>query len=216
MLVAMRRRLRPLAMAAVLVGCALSAATPGAAARRDSSAGAVCGPHAAHTLAGDAVARVYTSGGSAFGCVAGGTRSYRLGRTGFSIGAARVEDVRVAGRLAAYGLETSGVDTGYTNVNERRLTNGALLAQRPATTTVGVEGFQSIDSLVLKADGALAWIATARAIGMPTFVRQLQRLDERGFLVLDSGANVAAGSLALHGSKLSWRHGTATRSTTLL
>jgi hypothetical protein len=180
-----------------------------------NDAGAVCGPRSARTLAVDAVARVYVSGGNAYGCVAGGTRSYRLGTIGYSTSAAHIEAVRVAGRIAAYGLQTSGVDTGYTTVNVRRLTTGALLAQRPATTRVGVEGFQSTDSLVVKADGAVAWIATAHAIGPPHFIRQLQKLDARGFRLLDFGPNVAAASLRLHGSRLSWKHGTAVRTAVL-
>ena len=90
-----------------------------------------------------------------------------------------------------------------------------IIAPDPATTNIGVEGFQSIDSLVVKADGAVAWIATANSIGKPTFVRQLQRLDTRGFAVLDSGRDVNAASLRLHGSRLSWKHATAVRTATL-
>jgi hypothetical protein len=202
-------------MVAVLAGWVGSVAVSGSAARLGHSGVAICGPQSARTLAGDVVARVYASGGNAYGCVAGATRSYRLGTTGYSMRAPRLEAVRVAGRIAAYGLQTSGVDTGYANVNVRRLATGTLLAQRPATTRVGVEGFQSIDSLVLKADGAVAWIATAHSIGMPTFIRQLQRLDERGFRLLDFGPNVAAASLTLHGSGLSWKHRTVRRTATL-
>jgi hypothetical protein len=213
-LVAMRRPLWPFGTVAVLAGLVLSVPAGGSAAAPHNSAGAVCGPPAARTLAGNAVARVYASGGKAYGC-ARGTRSYELGMTGYSIGAPHIEAVRVAGRIAAYGLRTSGVDTGYATMNVIRLTTGKLLAQRPATTRAGVEGFQSIDSLVIKSDGAVAWIATARSIGMPTFIRQLQRLDERGFRLLDFGPNVAAASLALHGSTLSWKHGTAVRTATL-
>jgi hypothetical protein len=202
-------------MVALLAGYVLTVAATSSAGRLGNVARAACGPDSARTIAGDAVARVYASGGSAYGGVTGGTRSYRLGRTDHSIGAARIEAVRVSGRIAAYGLRTSGVDTGYATVNVRRLTTGTLLTQRPATTRVGVEGFQSIDSLVLKADGAVAWIATAHSIGLPTFIRQLQRLDDRGFRVLDFGPNVAAVSLALHGSTLSWKHRTAVRTATL-
>ena len=61
----------------------------------------------------------------------------------------------------------------------------------------------------------VAWIATANSIGKPTFVRQLQRLDTRGFAVLDSGRDVNAASLRLHGSRLSWKHATAARTATL-
>ena len=91
----------------------------------------------------------------------------------------------MAGRIAGYGLLTSGVDTGVATVNVRRLTTGKLLRDRPGTTTVGVEAFQSVDSLVLKSDGAVAWIATAQSIGSPSFIRQVELLDRRGFRRLE-------------------------------
>jgi hypothetical protein len=214
MLLAVVRRLGLLAIVALCAGYGLAAASTGAA-RTGTAPGVVCGPRSAHTLAGDSVARVYSSAGKAYGCVAGGARSYRLGRTGNCIGGEQIQTVRVAGRIAAYGLDTCGVDTGNATVNVRRLTTGVSLKQLPATTKIGVEGFQSIDSLVVKPDGAVAWIATATSIGKPTFIRQLQRSDTRGFSVLDSGRAVAAASLTLHGSKLSWKHATAARTATL-
>jgi hypothetical protein len=202
-------------MVTLVCGHVLTAAPGSSAGRLAAVARAVCGPASARTLAGDAMARVYVAGGGAYGCVAGATRSHRLGSTGVSIGAARIETVRVSGSIAAYGLRTSGVDTGYATVTLRRLTTGRVLAQHPATTRIGVEGFQSVDSLVLKADGAVAWIATARSIGRPNFVRQIQRLDDRGLRVLDFGPQVDAASLVLHGSTLSWKHGTAVRTARL-
>jgi hypothetical protein len=176
-----------------------------------------CGPASARTIAGDRLARVYADGGSAYGCVAGAHRAYHLGAKGLGLspGGARIEAVRVAGRLAAYGLRTMGLDTGYVTVNVRSLSTGALLTQRSATTRTGVEGFQSINSLVPKAEGALAWIATAHSIGEPKFVRQLLALDRRGLHVLDSGPSLGATSLALHGSTISWKHGTTARTATL-
>lgn len=176
-----------------------------------------CGPTSAHTIAGDHLARVFAKGGSAYGCAAGGSRAYRLGTTGLgpAPGGARIEAVRVAGRLAAYGLRTMGVDTGYVTVNVRLLSTGALLTRRSATTRTGVEAFQSINSLVLKADDAVAWIATAHSIGQPTFVRQLLALDRQGLRVVDSGPSLGATSLALHGSAISWRHGTTIRTAAL-
>jgi hypothetical protein len=215
MLLAVLRRLCLVAMVTPLAGYGLWAPSTGAATRAGTAPGAVCGPGPAHTLARDAVARVYSSAGNACGCVAGGARSYKLGTTGFCIGAERLQTVRVAGRLAAYSLQTCGIDTGNSTINVRNLRTGAVLVQRPATTKVGVEGFQSIDSLVVKADGAVAWIATANSIGKPTFVRQLQRLDTRGFAVLDSGRDVNAASLRLDRSRLSWKHATAVRTATL-
>ncbi len=70
-------------------------------------------------------------------------------------------------------------------------------------------------SLVLKPDGAIAWIGTARSIFRPRFVRQVARFDKRGFKVLDSGRSVAVGSLKLRGSEISWRDGLAIGTATL-
>ena len=179
------------------------------------AAGRPCGPRAAATLAADAVARVYSVGGNVFGCVAGASRSIELGTTGFSVRAGRVDLVRVSGTVAAYGLVRSGVDTASATVVVRRLTTGRVLAQRAATTREGVEGFQSVDGVVVKADGAVAWIATANSIGPPKFVRQVRRMDARGTVTLDWGPAVAAGSLALSGSALRWRHGGLLRRSTL-
>jgi hypothetical protein len=195
--------------------CGLSLSAVGLAGGDATATGVACGPSAARTLAHDAVARVYASGGNAYGCVVGRAGKIRLGAVGLSPGRAHIEAVRVAGRIAAYGLLRSGVDTGVAIVNVRRLTTGKLLAQRPATTRVGVEGFRSVDSLVLKSDGAVAWIATARSIGPPKFIRQVQLLDGGGFRRLDSGPEVVASSLTLHRSRLSWKHGAATRTATL-
>ncbi len=75
---AMRSRLWRLALVTLLAGYALTVAVSSSAGRLGNVARALCGPDSARTLAGDAVARVYASGSSAYGCVAGGTRSYRL------------------------------------------------------------------------------------------------------------------------------------------
>jgi hypothetical protein len=201
----------------LVVATGLLAAVTGGGRAIAQPAAPACGPASARMIAGDRLARVYADGGSAYGCVAGGSRAYRLGATrlGVSLGEARIEAIRVAGRLAAYGLRTMGVDTGYVTVNVRVLSTGALLTRRSATTRAGVEDFQSINSLVLKADGAVAWIATAHSIGKPKFVRQLLALDRQGLRVLDSGPSLGSTSLALHGLTISWKHGTTTRTATL-
>lgn len=127
-----------------------------------------------------------------------------------------VELAHLAGRFAAYTRTFCGYDTQGSTLVVRRLSDGKFVMARPATTKVGVEGNQSVGSLVLKPDSAVAWIATAHAIFRPRFVRQLVKLDERGFRVLDSGRSVAVGSLTLRGSETSWRHGHAIRTAKLL
>jgi hypothetical protein len=126
-----------------------------------------------------------------------------------------VQSVRVAGRVAGYSITRCGVDTGSTTVQVTRLSDGRTLSSHDATTRQGVEGHSSVDSLVLRADGAVAWIATARSIGSPKFVREVARADRGGFTVLDSGPGVAPRSLRLHRSTLTWRDGSGRRRATL-
>jgi hypothetical protein len=198
-----------------IAGFGLPLTAVGLAGGAATATGVACGPRAARTLAHDAVARVYASGGNAYGCVVGRGGKIRLGAVALSPGRAHVVAVHVAGRIAGYALLTFGVDTGVATVNVRRLTTGKIIVQRPATTRVGVEAFQSVDSLVLKSDGAVAWIATASSIGAPKFIRQVESFDGRAFRRLDSGPDVVASSLKLRGSRLSWRHGAFTRTATL-
>ena len=196
----------------LLAACGWVVSTTGARARR-----AVCGPSMARTLAGDRSGRVYVSADTVYGCAAGSTRSYLFGSAGACSLSQRnsVGLARVVGRLAAYSHEFCGIDFGVTVVKVRRLTDGKFVRVRSVTTRGGVEGFQSVGSLVLKRDGAVAWIATGRSIGPPTFVRQLARLDRRGFSVLDSGRALAVRSLTLRRSTISWRHGKTIRTAKL-
>jgi hypothetical protein len=97
-----------------------------------------------------------------------------------------------------------------------RLTDGKQLASVPATSPPGVESFQRVDSLVLKSNASVAWIAEGSSIishGHPLL--ELRKLDTRGESLLDSGTGVHTDSLQLHRSTLRWRDGTQTRTVTL-
>lgn len=122
----------------------------------------------------------------------------------------------VAGEFAAYGVEECGVDTGSTQVVVRRLSDGKRLRDAAATTPPGVESYQSVSSLVLKADGAVAWIGDGRSIVRRGHKIEVYKADSGGSVrLLDSGLAIAPGSLRLHGSKLTWTHGAAVRTATL-
>ncbi len=169
-----------------------------------------CDPGGARTLAVDQDVRVYSIGKKVYGCANAGRRAYLLGTTGFCVGARAIgPQVKVAGTYVGYSIATCGVDSGSTIVYARRLSDGAIVAQHAATTVVGVESHQIVNSLVLRSDGAVAWIATANSIGAPKFVRQVERLDSRGFALLDSGRGIGPASLNLHGTLVGWTdHGT--------
>jgi hypothetical protein len=197
----------------VLVGLAASA--PLLASGSPHASVARCGSASGHTLAADRVARVYAVGDTVYGCAKGGARPYVLGHRRTCVGSSRVAPVKLAARIAAYGLERCGVDTGSTQVIVRRLTDGSQMHAQAATSPPGAESFQSVDSLVVKSDGAVAWIATGSSIVGGRKTIEVRRADRAGAALLDSGAEVVTHSLRLHRSTLSWKHGATSRTAAL-
>ena len=118
----------------------------------------------------------------------------------------------VSGALAAYGSETCGIDTGSTLVIVRRLTDGHELRSAAATGPVGPESYQTVGSVVLKGDGAVAWIGTGHSLGSHHTLTEVWRADRHGTTRLDSGVAIRVQSLRLTGSTLRWRDGAETRS----
>jgi hypothetical protein len=195
---------RVLLGAGLFAGCALAAAGAG------SSAAAHCGPFDAKTLAASGSVRVYVLGKTVYGCSMRGSGAVRLGTRSSCVGGARVDPVVAAGEFAAYGLSRCGVDTGYTQVIVRRLTDGKVVRSAAATSPPGVESYQSVGSLVLRRDGAVAWIGNGQSIIGHGHVIEVHKARRRGpVALLDSGLAVRPGSLRLRGSQLTWRHGTA-------
>jgi hypothetical protein len=175
-----------------------------------------CGPAGAQTLASDKVARVYATGNAVYGCATGAGRSFRLGARRSCVGTSRAGPVfALAGRLAGYGVSRCGIDTGFTQVVVRRLSDGAQLRSLPATGVVGPESYQGVGSLVLRADGGVAWIGTGSSIVGGRKLIEVRKADRGGVALLDSGPAVDSGSLRLHGSKLTWKHGGRVRSASL-
>jgi len=187
-------------------------ASPGAAAGTQSR----CRPAGAIVIAASPQARVYRLGGVVYGCDIRTGRRTGLGSGSLRPGSARVERVALAGIIVAYALTRSGVDTGSASVSVRRLSDGRELSSEPAITgLIPVEAYQSVDSLVVKRDASVAWIATVNSIigrGSGTEVHSLAR---GRLALLDSGSAIVPTSLRLHDSKLTWRHGASTRSATL-
>jgi hypothetical protein len=215
----MRLRCGLWGLAIALAACGSSSASPQTAPSptASSSGSARCGPSGAHTLAASHLARVYVLGGGVYGCSLGGDRSFRLGNDARSIREERVGPLALAGRDAAYGLTRYGVDTLSATVIVERLSDGKQLHNSSATSRpLGPEFFQSVKSILVKSDGAVAWVANAGSIisGRPAEV-EVNRADMRGALLLDSGAGIDPRSLRLHNSTVTWRHGSATRSATL-
>jgi hypothetical protein len=107
------------------------------------------------------------------------------------------------------------VDTVSASVVVRRLTDGTEVKQLRATRAVGPEGFQSIGSVAVLANGAVAWIGSEHSIVGHRRAIEVHAAGTGGDHVLDSGPNIDPASLRLHGSQLSWVDGGATRHVTL-
>ncbi|HEY2651682.1 MAG TPA: hypothetical protein VGI50_07165 [Solirubrobacteraceae bacterium] len=227
----MRRRCLPLILLLVLASCGSSSAaseqsatgTTGTSTTGTSTTGTgttdrvstTCGPESAQTLAVSRRARVYLSAGQVYGCAIATGHSYHLGAGQRSLRQSHVGVIAVAGRYAGYGLSNFGVDTVSAQVIVRNLANGDVLHEAPAASRVLVESFQSIDSIVLKPDGAVAWISQVGSVVSHGRYLEVHRLDSRGEALLDSGAGIVSRSLRLHGSTLTWRNGSTARSASL-
>jgi hypothetical protein len=219
----MRKRLTILSVALALGACGSSAAAPGTTSQTATGAGSggapaapVCGSAHARTLATSRLARVYVSGGSAvFGCAKGSSRQWRLGALHSCIQSQRVGPVAVTGRLAAYGVQSCGIDTGTSDVVVARLTDNKQLARLPATRSLlGPESFVTVSAIVLAPDGATAWISVASSIISHASTLEVHAWNGQRTRRLDSG-DVAAKVLELHGSALRWQHSGHWRSATL-
>lgn len=194
-----------------------SASTPASTrSTTPSGAGAVCGPATATTLAADARARVYATGGQVYGCAAAVKRRSLLGSQASCLRAARVGPLALAGMHVAYGLQRCGVDTGRATITVRRLDTGRVLSDRPATTSpVGVESYVSVTAIVVSAHGGVAWITRFGSIVGHRRGTEVHLADAHGERMLDSGSGIAAGSLTLKGTQLRWRDGARWRTARL-
>lgn len=139
----------------------------------------------------------------------------RLGSRQSCLGSPLIGPVTVTGVLAAYGSEACGVDTGSTLVLVRRLTDGHVLRSVSATGPIGAESHQTVGSVVVKRDGAVAWIGTGHSLGVSHALTEVWRADRHGTARLDSGVAIRVHSLRLTGSTLHWRHGATPRSAPL-
>jgi hypothetical protein len=198
-----------------VIACALVWAAAGSAAQRPASV--ACGPGHAKTLASDRAARVYSQGGNVYGCARAGHQSFRLGTLANSMSEGRAGPVNLAGTDVAYGLTYYGIDTISADIVVRSLTDGAVLRRRDSWAgSVAVEYFQTVNDIVVKRDGSVAWIATAGSIvSRGSADTEVEKSDRTSGTLLDKSKQIRVHSLLLSGSQLSWRDGSATRHATL-
>jgi hypothetical protein len=202
--------------AGLLASCGASGTPRTATATRQAAKATRCSARGARSVLVGRETRVFSLGGSIYGCSERTGRRSLLGSAGVCIGSERAGPFALSGETVGYALERCGVDTGTTELIARRLTDGMRLRIAPAIHGVlGPESFVTVGSIVVAGDGALAWIASAASVATHRQAREVDRADRSGFSTLDSGSAINAGSLALHGSTLSWRRGSSTRSAAL-
>lgn len=151
-----------------------------------------------------------------------GHRSYVLGSglargpaSGGTGGAFGVDDETLAGNIVAYE-EVESFTEGHTKriIVVRDLRTGRVMHEAPTAEaqTPGDVGKGSARSLVVKSDGAVAWIVetvsgpTVGGIGPPT-IYEVRAVDKTGSRLLASGGDIDPSSLALAGSTLYWTQG---------
>jgi hypothetical protein len=190
----------------VLVGALPSAA----------SARGTCRPAGSHTIFANHAVRVYRLGGRYFGCRYSVRRGVRLRAPAPSSPgsrAARFQTFRTAGNFLAYVYNDFAVDSTGDDwklyIESVDLRSGRFVHQATAIRTPGCYADltrPNVSSLVLKSDGAIAWIQHSCT---PDSAFAADRAGTRPFGDADPR------SMTLRGSTLNWTNGGIPESTTL-
>jgi hypothetical protein len=153
------------------------------------------------------------------GCVYGQKKSYVLGippSYSSSYGGAGTKLYTLAGPIVAFEEFSSTEEPSMPatrfvrEIVVRNLRNGRVIHKVPTGTpsippkNPGDIGIGGTTSIVVKNDGAVAWIV---AVSGATPEYQVHAFDKTGSRVLASGSEIAPYSLALAGSTLYWTQG---------
>jgi hypothetical protein len=181
-----------------------------------------CAPRHSHVLVAGSRAEVYErrdpeSGAlEVFGCAYGHKRRYLLGGPPEfgATGGGGVKHERVAGTVVAYeiiGAAECSEPNREWRVVVRDLRNGRFIHLVPTGTKVPKSldvGIGPVVSIVVKSDGAVAWIVEDELGPASAPVEyEVHALDKAGSRLLASGTDVGPRSLALRGSMLYWTKG---------
>jgi hypothetical protein len=175
-----------------------------------------CRPAGSRTVFANRTLRVYRSGGRYFGCLYRVHRAVRLRAPAPSAPGARpprFQTFRAAGNFLAYVYNDYAVDSTGDDwtlyVESFDLHRGRLVHQATASRTPGCFADPvppNVSSLVLKSDGAIAWIQHSCT---PDAAFAADRAGTRPL------GDADARSMTLHGSSLSWTNGGIPESGTL-
>jgi hypothetical protein len=213
-------------LACALVGASLALLAPRGteAARSKRSAKPDCAFAQRSLLTSDTQAEIYERAAvpspEVYGCVYGSRHIQRLGPVAYRYSTKYMEEgffgishEVLAGPLVAYAEIAGPVGCGFCHwaVIVHNLRTGRTLTREPTGKPVNPAlqenyGVGPVTAIVLKSDGAVAWIADARAAeGRPSEGGYQVHADDRsGSRLLASSEDIEPGSLALAGSIVYW------------
>ncbi len=123
----------------------------------------------------------------------------------------------LAGTMGTYETDSCRLGTAGSVIVVRDLSNGKVIHCVPSGTpahpepprtehglTVTHVGIGPVESLVVKSDGAVAWIAQDAVEESLSYSYQVHVLDKNGSRVLAASTEIEPKSLALAGSVLYW------------
>ncbi len=133
-----------------------------------------------------------------FACAKGGRREYLLGyglTASSTGGVGGIESFTFGGPVIAYEEADDPEEYPGSNIiYVRNLVTGRLIHKLPTGPTASSGGLAP--KIVVKADGAVAWVCGIR--------HKVYAVDKHGRRLLDSGSGIEPQSLQLHGSTISW------------
>jgi hypothetical protein len=207
-------------LALFLVGAAPSGA------RASHKTPAKCNPAGSRILLANAHAQIYEAGAVIRGCVFGQERFYLLGEAeqcgggGGGGGCVGVQLETLTGTMVAYeeGLSSENETSNVVVVLDLR--NGRFLHKAPtgapAKPSPERVGTGSATAIVVKSDGAVAWIAENEELSVKeSTYYEVHAVDKTVSRVLAAGKDIEPDSLALAGSTLYWTQGGKPMSSTL-
>jgi hypothetical protein len=206
----------------------LTATAATSSARTGPKAQARCPPGHTHPVTADAQAQVYQvfspEPAEIFGCAYGDRHAYFLGgpdvsdaegggdETHYTLGGANV--AFESGRFRDFPAQGQPGAEYYVQVENLR--TGRRIDKVPTgTSSAGQVGFGPVVTLIVKSDGAVAWIAENGLEREPAMSFEVHALDKTRSRLLASGPGIDPHSLALTGSTLYWTQGGKPMSTSL-
>jgi hypothetical protein len=174
-----------------------------------------CVPASATVVAVRGSAAVYAENGGRYGCYAGRAPVTLVAP---APGADKLRRIKLNGRFAAFERTASRRQVDVFDLRARR-----RLEHHNAIRKVGAPEFvESVDTLRLRGDGAVAWIASGHSLGVastgvrggppvpphPPFTREAHGAWRGHDHVFSRSDNIVVRSLGLQGRLVLWRDGT--------